>query len=62
MLIIQEMWKNSFTWSSINVKYQVVMCVLIYTNKCNMQHLNSGFNKFKVDDLIHVKMLIVLKC
>jgi hypothetical protein len=31
----------------------------IYTNKCNMQHLNNGFNKFKVDDLTHVKMLIV---
>ncbi len=26
-----------------------------------MQHLNSGFNKFHVDDLIHVKMLIVQK-
>ncbi len=24
-----------------------------------MQHLNSGFNKFKVDDLIHIKMLII---
>jgi hypothetical protein len=37
------------------------MCVLIYTNKCNMQHLNSGFNKFNVDDLTHVKMLIFQK-
>ncbi len=35
------------------------MCVSIYTNKCNVQCLNGGFNKFKVDDLIHVKMLIV---
>ncbi len=32
------------------------MYVSIYTRKCNMQHLNSGFNKFKVDDLIHAKM------
>jgi hypothetical protein len=35
------------------------MDVLIYINKCNMQHLNNGFNKFKVDDSIHVKMLII---
>jgi hypothetical protein len=35
------------------------MCVLIYTNKCNMQQLNNGFNKFKVNDSIHVKMLII---
>jgi hypothetical protein len=35
------------------------MCVSIYTKKCNMQHLNSGFNKFKVDDSTCVKMLIV---
>jgi hypothetical protein len=26
-----------------------------------MQRLNSDFNKFKVDDSIHVKMLIVQK-
>jgi hypothetical protein len=26
-----------------------------------MQCLNSGFNKFKMDDLIYVKMLIVQK-
>ncbi len=31
------------------------MCVSIYTNKCNMQHLNNGFNRFKVD----VYMLII---
>jgi hypothetical protein len=35
------------------------MCISIDTNKYNMQHLNNGFSKFKVDDLIHVKMLIV---
>ncbi len=37
------------------------MCVSIYTNKCNMQRLNNGFNKLKVDDSTHVKMLIVQK-
>jgi len=31
----------------------------IYINKCNMQHLKSGFNKLKMDDSIHVKMLII---
>jgi hypothetical protein len=38
------------------------MCVSIYISKCNMQCLNNAFNKFKVDDLTHVKMLIVKKC
>jgi hypothetical protein len=33
--------------------------LLIYTNKCNKQHLNNGFNKFKMDDSITVKILIV---
>jgi hypothetical protein len=32
------------------------MYVSIYTNMCNRQCLNYGFNKFKVDDLTHVKM------
>jgi hypothetical protein len=27
----------------------------------HMQHLNSNFNKLKMNDLIHVKMLIVQK-
>jgi hypothetical protein len=35
------------------------MCVSIYTSKCNMQFLNNGFNKLKMNDLIDVKMLIV---
>jgi hypothetical protein len=35
------------------------MYVSIYTNKCNMRHLNNGFNKFKVDDSTNVKILIV---
>ncbi len=59
MLIVQEMQKNSLTHSSINVKHKIVMCVSTYTNKCNVQHLNSGFNKFKVSGLIHIKMLII---
>jgi len=37
------------------------MCVVIYTSKCNMQHLNNDFNQLKMDDSIHVKMLIVWK-
>ncbi len=35
------------------------MCFSIYISKCNMQCLNDGFNKLKVDDSTHVKMLIV---
>jgi hypothetical protein len=37
------------------------MCVSIYSNKCNMQHFYNDFNKLKVDDSTHVKMLIVQK-
>jgi hypothetical protein len=37
------------------------MFVSIYTNKCNMQQLNCVFNKFKMNDSTHVKMLIVQK-
>jgi hypothetical protein len=61
MLIIQEMWKKSLTYSNINVWHWVITCVTIYISKCNMQRLNSDFNKLKVDDSTHVKMLIVQK-
>jgi hypothetical protein len=37
------------------------MCVSIYTNKCNMQHLNNDLNKFKMDDSIYVNMFIIQK-
>ncbi len=50
--------------NSFKCKYEELtwtIRVSIYTNKCNMQCLNNGFNKFKVDDLIHIKMLIVQK-
>jgi hypothetical protein len=57
LLIIQEMWKKSLTYSSINVKYKL-LCVF-HINKCNMQHLNNGFNKFKMDETTCLKMLIV---
>jgi hypothetical protein len=51
--------KKFSTHSSINVKHYVVMCVSIYTNKCNMWHLDNGFNKLKMHDSTHAKMLIV---
>jgi hypothetical protein len=38
------------------------MYVSIYTSKCSMQLLNSGFNKLKVNDSIHIKMSIIQKC
>jgi hypothetical protein len=37
------------------------MCVSIYIIKCNIQHLNNSFNKFKVNDSTHVEMLIIQK-
>jgi hypothetical protein len=35
------------------------MCVTIYINKCNMQHSNNGFNILIMDELTHIKMLVV---
>jgi hypothetical protein len=35
------------------------MCISMYTSKFNMQCLNSDFNKLKVTNSTHVKMLIV---
>ncbi len=68
---IQNEWFNScanvnnskdakkFTNPFKNKCEAFVMCVSIDTSKCNMQYLNSGFNKFNVDNSIHVKMFIV---
>jgi hypothetical protein len=41
------------------VRHEVVMCISMYGNKCNMQRLNIGFSKLKMDDWTHVNMLIV---
>jgi len=57
MFITQKTWKISLTCSNTNVRHYVVMYVLIYTNKCNMRHLNNGFNKFKMDDSTNVKIV-----
>ncbi len=35
------------------------MSVSIYSSKYNMQCLNNGFNKFKVNDSTHVKVIII---
>jgi hypothetical protein len=51
--------KNSFILFKYKCEALIVMCVSIYTSKCNMQCLNSVFNKLKVDDSTHVKMLII---
>jgi hypothetical protein len=57
LLIIQKKWKFLLTYSSINVKHKL-LC-MFHINMCNMQHLNNGFNKFKMDETTHVKMLII---
>jgi hypothetical protein len=53
------MQKRKLTHSNINVKYWIVMCVSIYISKCNVQHLNNGFNKLKVANSNHVQMFII---
>ncbi len=60
MLIIQKMWKNSVNHSNIIIKHWVT-CVLIYSNKCKMQLVNTGFNILKINGLTHVHMLIIQK-
>jgi hypothetical protein len=59
MSLVQEMWKKSLNHSNINVRHYVLMCVSIYIYKCNMQCLNFFFNKLKINDPTHIKMLIV---
>ncbi len=70
---IQSEWLNSYA-NLISLKgvkkfiipfkyeYETLscyMCFNLYTSKCNVQYLNNDFNKLEVDDLIHVKMLIL---
>jgi len=45
--------KKKLTHSNINVRYWIVMCVSIYISKCNVQHLNNDFDKFKVVNSSH---------
>jgi hypothetical protein len=59
MLIVQNMQKNALTHFNVNKIHQVVVHVSIHNNKCNMQHLSNGFNRFKVDDSTCTYMLIV---
>ncbi len=49
-------FNNPFKYKCGTLSY---MCVSIYINKCNMEHLNNGFNKFNVNDSTHVELLIV---
>jgi hypothetical protein len=69
---IQSEWFNSCSnvnslrdakkiTNPLKYKCEALSCYICFniTNKCNMQHLNSIINKLKVDDSIHVKMLIV---
>jgi hypothetical protein len=53
-LIIEEMWKQSLIHPNINVRFEIVTCVLINYSECKMQHLNNGFNMLKIDNSIHV--------
>jgi hypothetical protein len=66
---IQSEWFNSYVnvnsskdakkiTNLFKCKYEVLCCYVCF-DKCNMQHLNSGFNRSKKDDSTHVKMLIV---
>jgi hypothetical protein len=53
------MQKRKLAHSNINVRYWIIMCVSIYINKCNVQHLNNGFDKLKVANSSHVEMFII---
>jgi ubiquitin-protein ligase len=58
MFIIQKMWKKSFNYASIIIKY-CVACVLGYYNNCNMQFVSNGFNILKVNSSTDVHMFII---
>jgi hypothetical protein len=60
MLIVKKKWKNSLNYSSIIAKYWIAN-VLIYYNKCKMQIVNNDFNILKVNNSIHVHMLMIEK-
>jgi hypothetical protein len=53
-LIIEEMWKKSSIHSNINVRFKIVIYVLIKYGKCKMQLLSNDFNMLKIDSSIHV--------
>jgi hypothetical protein len=53
-LIIEEMWKKSLIYSNLNVRFKIVIRVLLNYGKCKMQLLSNGFNMLKVDDSTHV--------
>jgi hypothetical protein len=52
------MWKKSLNHSNIITKYWIAN-VLLYYNKCKMQFVSNGFIILKVNDSIHVHMLII---
>jgi hypothetical protein len=54
MLIIKEMWKKSLICFNINVRFLIVICVLMNYSKCKMQFMNNGFNMLKVNSSTHV--------
>jgi hypothetical protein len=60
MLIVQKMWKNSLNHSSIIAKYWITN-ILIYYNKCKLQFVNNDFNILKMNNSIHVHMLMIEK-
>jgi hypothetical protein len=72
---IQNEWFNSFAnvnsskdvkkfTNPFKYKCEALNCYVCFNifSKCNMQHVNNVFNKLKVDDLTHVKMLTIKKC
>ncbi len=49
MLTIEKMWKKSLIHSNINMRSEVVTCVLINHDKCKMQPMNNGFNMLQMN-------------
>jgi len=54
MLIIEEMWKKSLIRTYINVKSEIVTCVLINYGKYKMKLMNNSFNMLKVHGSTHI--------
>jgi hypothetical protein len=53
-MTIEMMKKKSLIHSNINVRFQIIACVLINYGKCKMQLFNNSFNMLKIDGSTHV--------
>jgi len=62
MLIIEKMWKTLLICFNINVRFYIVICVLINYGNYKMQFMSNGFNMSKVSGSTHVPCWELKRC